>query len=103
MADQVSAFARLKLDIDNDENADDARGLLQVLRDRPDVSWKVREDIDRFFAEPSGQPTSEQPLPVPGWYADPTRRFELRYWDGGRWTEHVGRDGNVFRDRLSGT
>ncbi|HKO85810.1 MAG TPA: DUF2510 domain-containing protein, partial [Actinomycetota bacterium] len=24
-----------------------------------------------------------------GWLADPSRRHELRYWDGQRWTEHV--------------
>lgn len=29
----------------------------------------------------SGTPT--------GWFADPYRRHELRYWDGWRWTEHV--------------
>jgi hypothetical protein len=25
----------------------------------------------------------------PGWFPDPGRRHELRYWDGHRWTEHV--------------
>lgn len=25
----------------------------------------------------------------PGWYADPGRRFDHRYWDGTAWTEHV--------------
>lgn len=29
----------------------------------------------------------------PGWYPDPTGRYEHRYWDGGRWTEHVGANG----------
>ncbi len=32
------------------------------------------------------------PAPVaegPGWATDPTGRFERRYWDGLRWTEHV--------------
>ena len=24
-----------------------------------------------------------------GWYADPSSRYELRYWDGSQWTEHV--------------
>jgi hypothetical protein len=33
-----------------------------------------------------------------GWYADPSGRFELRYWDGGRWTEHVSRGGNQYTD-----
>jgi hypothetical protein len=33
-----------------------------------------------------------------GWYADPSGRFELRYWDGNQWTEHVSRDGQQFTD-----
>jgi len=28
-------------------------------------------------------------LPPAGWYSDPSRTARLRYWDGGRWTEHV--------------
>jgi hypothetical protein len=34
------------------------------------------------------------------WKPDPTRRFELRYWDGSRWTEHVARQGEQFVDPL---
>ena len=33
-----------------------------------------------------------------GWYADPAGRFELRYWDGTAWTEHVSRAGQQFTD-----
>lgn len=33
-----------------------------------------------------------------GWYADPAGRFELRYWDGSAWTEHVSRAGQQFTD-----
>lgn len=37
--------------------------------------------------------------PVPaGWYADPSSRFELRYWSGTEWTEHVSRSGQQFTD-----
>jgi hypothetical protein len=25
----------------------------------------------------------------PNWHVDPSARFEQRYWDGVRWTEHV--------------
>jgi hypothetical protein len=25
----------------------------------------------------------------PGWYGDPYGHARLRYWDGGRWTEHT--------------
>lgn len=30
---------------------------------------------------------------VPGWYDDPTGRNAHRYWDGARWTDHVGSNG----------
>lgn len=33
-----------------------------------------------------------------GWYADPAGRFELRYWDGNAWTEHVSRAGQQYTD-----
>lgn len=33
-----------------------------------------------------------------GWYADPSSRYELRYWDGGQWTEHVSRSGQQYTD-----
>ena len=29
--------------------------------------------------------------PPPGWHPDPYGRAALRWWDGGRWTEHVSR------------
>lgn len=29
----------------------------------------------------------------PGWYTDPYRRHQVRYWDGNAWTEHIGDDG----------
>jgi len=34
----------------------------------------------------------------PGWYADPYRRHQVRYWDGSAWTEHVGNDGQQSTD-----
>ena len=33
-----------------------------------------------------------------GWYPDPSGRFEMRYWDGTAWTEHVSRQGQQFTD-----
>ena len=33
------------------------------------------------------------------WYPDPSKRFELRYWDGAEWTEHVARGGQQFADQ----
>ncbi|WP_051016042.1 DUF2510 domain-containing protein [Cellulomonas massiliensis] len=30
------------------------------------------------------------PAPAPGWYPDPQGAPQARWWDGTRWTEHVG-------------
>ena len=38
----------------------------------------------------------------PRWHADPTRRHELRYWNGTAWTEHVSDRGVAGVDRLDG-
>ena len=42
--------------------------------------------------------TSTGPAVPAGWYADPSSRFELRYWNGTEWTEHVARSGQQFTD-----
>ena len=48
---------------------------------------------------PEAEPAAAAAPAVPaGWYADPSGRFELRYWDGGQWTEHVARGGQQFTD-----
>jgi hypothetical protein len=50
-------------------------------------------------AAPSYEPAPAAAPAVPaGWYADPAGRFELRYWDGGTWTEHVSRAGQQYTD-----
>jgi hypothetical protein len=46
---------------------------------------------------PATQPAATPQVPA-GWYADPAGRFELRYWDGGSWTEHVSRAGQQYTD-----
>ena len=50
-------------------------------------------------AEPAAvtAPQDESTVPA-GWYADPSGRYELRYWDGSAWTEHVSRAGQQFTD-----
>ena len=49
---------------------------------------------------PPRRPPPRRPRPsVPaGWYADPAGRYELRYWDGSAWTEHVSRAGQQYTD-----
>lgn len=36
--------------------------------------------------------------PAPGWYPDPSRRAEYRYWDGAAWSDRVSRSGQIFTD-----
>lgn len=36
-----------------------------------------------------------------GWHRDPTDRYEYRFWDGQRWTNHVGVNGQQHVDRLN--
>ena len=47
---------------------------------------------------PTAAPAPAASGPAPDWYADPAGRFELRYWDGSKWTEHVSRGGQQFTD-----
>ena len=43
--------------------------------------------------------TSSTTPSVPAdWYKDPSGRYEYRYWDGQKWTEHVSRAGTVYKD-----
>jgi hypothetical protein len=56
--------------------------------------------VEPVAETPAYDPAPAQQVPsVPaGWYADPAGRFELRYWDGGQWTEHVARGGAQYTD-----
>jgi hypothetical protein len=44
----------------------------------------------------SGATTS--PTVPAAWYKDPSGRYEMRYWNGTAWTEHVARGGQQFTD-----
>ncbi len=41
-------------------------------------------------------------LPPAGWNTDPTGRFQLRYWDGAAWTDHVSTNGVQQTDPVAG-
>ncbi|MBL6634787.1 MAG: DUF2510 domain-containing protein [Ilumatobacteraceae bacterium] len=50
-------------------------------------------------AESASTPSTSSSSAAPaGWYADPSGRFELRYWNGDKWTEHVSRAGQQSTD-----
>ena len=48
--DQMNYFVRLTVDIDT-ANSDEALELLRALHEREDLSWKVRQMIDRFLVD----------------------------------------------------
>jgi hypothetical protein len=64
-----------------------------------ELAAQVSEPEPEPVAEPVAEsaPAVESAVPA-GWYADPSGRFELRYWDGTAWTEHVSRAGQQFTD-----
>ena len=68
------------------------------------VVQQVMQPTPQPAAATSYQPTTQSVAPpvstaVPAnWYADPSGRYELRYWDGSQWTEHVSRGGQQFTD-----
>jgi hypothetical protein len=62
----------------------------------------VRRNQARLLPAPATQPVATwgQATAPAGWFADPGRRHELRYWDGQRWTEHVSDRGTQGVDSL---
>jgi hypothetical protein len=62
----------------------------------------LRNRARRLLPAPAAQPVSAwgQAAGPAGWFADPGRRHELRYWDGQRWTQHVSDGGAQGVDPL---
>lgn len=88
------------------EPADDSIAALAAQVSEPEAVAPVAEaapvipaTVEPVVAEPApaAAPAAEPAVPA-GWYADPSGRFELRYWDGAAWTEHVSRAGQQFTD-----
>ncbi|MCB9380935.1 MAG: DUF2510 domain-containing protein [Acidimicrobiaceae bacterium] len=54
---------------------------------------------------PTPTPAATAPAASPNparWVADPTGRFEMRYWDGAKWTNHVANGADTFADPVNG-
>ena len=63
----------------------------------PTAASAVTEPVATVATTAAAEPAAAGGAPA-GWYADPSSRFELRYWDGGQWTEHVSRAGQQYTD-----
>ena len=44
-------------------------------------------------APAAAPPAASTPQVPANWYPDPSKRYELRYWNGSAWTEHVATGG----------
>lgn len=62
-----------------------------------DYSQQQQPAQQQYAPQPTYQPqpvaAAATPAVPAGWYGDPAGRFELRYWDGSTWTEHVSTGG----------
>lgn len=55
-------------------------------------------DTESSPTSPNVTPPATTPSVPADWYKDPSGRYEYRYWDGQKWTEHVSRAGTVHKD-----
>ena len=62
-------------------------------------SSAVVSDASTLVATTTTTATTSSAAAPAAWYPDPSKRFELRYWDGAEWTEHVARGGQQFTDQ----
>ena len=71
------------------------------------VGWGMQSEPSSSTADSAATPSADSTTPSTtassssapaGWYADPSGRFELRYWNGDKWTEHVSRAGQQSTD-----
>ena len=84
MNDQMSYFIRLTVDIDT-ANSEEAFELLRALHERDDLSWKVRQRIDRFLedrreADPGPNPPPDDQIDQPAPDAPTSHRRSMRLW-----------------------
>ena len=70
---------------------------------RPAFERSHAMTVPQYAAAPNGfgMPPMAATFP-PGWFADPWRRFHLRWWDGSTWTAHVANDGHTGYDPPNG-
>lgn len=119
--EQTQLLTQLRGHLRDEYSHDVALQLITRLRARPDITEAVGREIDGLLAteRPNGDGATLSGVSgfatptaagagatagnqAAGWYPDPTRRAEMRYWSGSAWTDHVSRDGRQFTDPVAG-
>ena len=80
-----------------DSIGDATSGAADASADVSAASTEVAASTEATTEATSDDAAAASGVPA-GWYADPSGRFELRYWDGNAWTEHVSRAGQQYTD-----
>ena len=91
---ELTAFCRRPATDDTAAVASSATSAMPAVVDATPPVTRVEVPAAVTTTSPA---TSASAAPA-GWYADPSGRYELRYWDGGAWSEHVARGGQQFTD-----
>lgn len=97
---------RLTIETASGSSVVDAEALVAYLRAAGAAGLVVfdpvsqRGEVTAESAATQGPATSSssEPAGEPGWFPDPQRRHEHRWWDGSRWTSHVADHGAVTTD-----
>jgi TIR domain/Protein of unknown function (DUF2510) len=112
--DQLAVVSRLRTAMERPREREAATELLEAMRQRTDLYHTPAVEIDKLLRERPGataapveapkverpreerrqEPASEVPA---GWYPDPSKRHELRYFDGD-WTRWASDRGTVVDD-----
>lgn len=96
---QSMLLSELRTHLADDDDRDSAMELIRRLRSRGDVSESIGKEIDSLLSVSVGAGTgASATAPPPGWYPDPYRRYDQRYWDGASWTQHASRAGQQIVD-----
>jgi TIR domain/Protein of unknown function (DUF2510) len=99
---QSLLLSELRAHLADDDTSDSAMELIRRLRRRGDITESIGKEIDSLLASPTTSTTRSADTVVKmtpaGWFPDPYRRYEQRYWDGTAWTEYASRGGQRVID-----
>jgi len=106
---QSLLLSELRTHLADDDDRDSATELIRRLRRRGDITESIGKEIDALLMSTPATTTRSAAATTTtvgaaisstpaGWYPDPYRRYEQRYWDGTVWTQYASRGGQRVID-----